>query len=251
MLKRTLPPSAASSEYPSKIQILYPRPDATRDDDKGYQPPVYFPHHTQSHGHGPYHHHDQQWAKPSWEPPMEPSHDSGKPMLYPRAHETEMMKNEYSILGKRPWREVEDHGAWAREAKRREDEIYDDAPIAEPVSSPSSSDVLEKEEAEEKLTKAGKKRNRMKDEIDALRKEILTMTKHLDSLKVHNGKPHGKALWADIAKQQEMELGRVVRENQQLRQTLEEHLGIAQDYLDSILPKQAKDVSALPVIMCL
>ncbi|EQC37874.1 hypothetical protein SDRG_04895 [Saprolegnia diclina VS20] len=291
MLKRTLPTSTPA-EYPSKIQILYPRPDQSgprdaADDAKPFGA-YYSPHLPPSLP--PQRAHYGEWPKPQWEPSMEHS-ESGKPMLYPRSHDDQSAlqhntpqqqhlhppqqqqhQHQHAHLQhhanagpamKRSWREMEEHFVWQRETKRREDE-FDDAPILaastpppEPVSSPTSSDVLEKDD-EKLLSKAsaGKKRNRMKDEIDTLRKEIFAMTKQIDTLKAHHtGKhaPRGKVLWADIAKQQEAELGRVVHENQQLRQTLEEHLGIAQDYLDSILPKQppTKDVSALPVIMCL
>ncbi|OQR99441.1 hypothetical protein THRCLA_21839 [Thraustotheca clavata] len=161
--------------------------------------------------------------------------------------------------GKRPWIEESE---WQRPMKRKEmaplrlmTSNLDGRQVV--VSSPSSSEKFD--EIDDKMKgNNGKKRNRMKDEIDSLRKEILQMTHHLEAIKQgHETRPrHGRhSMWADIAKQQEIELGKVVMENQQLRQTLEEHLNIAQDYLDTILPKQAPQQptakDALPVIMCL
>ncbi|RHY28058.1 hypothetical protein DYB32_006293 [Aphanomyces invadans] len=135
------------------------------------------------------------------------------------------------------------------------------APIAPAESDPSSDgESGDKDDDNEPLTKlhASKKRNRMKDEIDALRKEIGSMTRHLEWLRMnqmHQSAHQTAPIWADIAKQQAHELARVMAENQHLRHALEQHLDIAQEYIDTIIPKSPPPVdtvtAALPIIMCL
>ncbi|RHY96929.1 hypothetical protein DYB37_003972 [Aphanomyces astaci] len=130
---------------------------------------------------------------------------------------------------------------------------------AQADSDPSSDgESGEKDDDNEPLKKllGSKKRNRMKDEIDALRKEVGSMTRHLEWLRVSQMHQSPAPLWADIAKQQAHELSRVMAENQHLRHTLEQHLDIAQEYIDTIIPKSVPPgdtvaAPALPIIMCL
>ncbi|KAF0705780.1 Aste57867_6937 [Aphanomyces stellatus] len=267
-----------------KVPILYPRPDFAMQQEGSIA-----------------------YAPPSWDqppmmhnlPPATNLHPSNGPIaVLPHPHE---YADPHAQTGKRPrWADHDSTSApstvaWLprTEQLRRRDELPPMYPTPTPIApgtqqpaatiavatggadSDNSSDVegesnspVDKEDDEPLKKLHGKKRNRMKDEIDALRKEVGSMTRHLDWLRVSQESQQGRRqppLWADIARQQAHELSRVVAENQHLRQTLEEHLDIAQEYLDTIIPKNPHmmpsppqnvaappaDVSSLPIIMCL
>ncbi|KAG9404795.1 hypothetical protein AC1031_005002 [Aphanomyces cochlioides] len=230
MMKRTIRDPAM---LPAKVPVLYPRPEYSLPHVE-YSPP-------------------QAWEQP--------------PMMHqPPPHFSSSSSNgdhnETSYIGAKRRRVHVD----MQETRRREDIMYPPPPVPynqpaadSDVSSEAGDAKLEDDEPLKKLH--GKKRNRMKDEIDALRKEIGSMTRHLDWLRQDGMySRRQQPLWADIAKQQAHELSRATAENLHLRQTLEEHLDIAQEYIDTIIPKtptpppsprQNPPPSSLPIIMCL